>query len=121
MKPGARWAALICASLTGIPAASAFDVLGIGDMPIRYMTDEDLTVFKAAVIRTLDQSADGVSANWANQNTGAHGTLTPIASFSQQAQKCRKLEVANSAGGRDNRSVFTLCKSPDGDWKVHKQ
>src|SRR6185295_6107940 len=83
MKPGARWAAIICAGLTGMPAAFAFDVLGIGDMPIRYMTDEDLTIFKAAVIRTLDQSADGVSANWANQNTGAHGTLTPIASFSQ--------------------------------------
>ena len=121
MKPSARWAALICASLTGIPAAFAFDVLGIGDMPIRYMTDEDLTIFKAAVIRTLDQAADGVSAIWTNQHTGAHGTLTPTASFKQQAQECRKLEVANSAGGRDNRSVFTLCKSPDGDWKVHKQ
>jgi surface antigen len=121
MKRGASGTAVICAALIASSAACAFDVLGIGDMPIRYMNDEDLTIFKAAVIRTLDQSADGVSANWANQNTGAHGTLTPIASFRQQAQKCRKLEVANSAGGRDNRSVFTLCKSPEGDWKVHKQ
>jgi surface antigen len=121
MKHGAARAAVICAALMASSAACAFDVLGIGDMPIRYMSEEDLTIFKAAVVRTLDQTADGVSASWTNQNTGAHGTLTPVASSRQQAQECRKLEVANSAGGRDNRSVFTLCKLPDGDWKVYKQ
>jgi len=121
MKRGACVTAMIFAALMASSAASAFDVYGIGDMPIRYMSEEDLTIFKAAVIRTLDQSADGVPAIWTNQNTGAHGTLTPMASFRQRDQECRKLEVANSAGGRDNRSVFTLCKLPDGDWKVYKQ
>jgi surface antigen len=126
MNPGARssamiWAPVICAALIWSSSAFAFEVLGIGDMPIRYMTEEDLAIFKAAVIRTLDQTADNVSAPWTNQNTGAHGTLTPLASFRRQAQDCRKLQVTNSAGGRDNRSEFTLCKLPDGDWKVHKQ
>jgi len=121
MKAGTRWSAVICAALMGTSGAFAFDILSIGDMPIRYMTEEDLTVLKAAVISTLDQTNDGVSATWTNQKTGAHGTLTPINSFRKEAKECRKLEVANSAGGRDNRSVFTLCKLPDGDWKVYKK
>jgi surface antigen len=120
MKPGRTEAAVICLALMAGPSAFAFDVLGIGDMPIRYMTEEDLTVFKAAVITTLDQTNDGASASWTVEKTGAHGTLTPIKSFIKEAKECRKLEVANSAGGRDNRSVFTLCKLPDGDWKVEK-
>jgi surface antigen len=121
MKRCASRAAMIFVALMASSAACAFDVYGIGDMPIRYMSEEDLAIFKAVVMRTLDQGADGVPSNWTNQNTGAHGTLTPLASFRQQSQDCRKLEVANSAGGRDNRSVFTLCKLPDGDWKVYKQ
>ena len=99
-------------------AAFAFDVLGIREMPIQYMSEQDLTIMKAVIIDTLDRAGDGVSATWKNQSTGAPGTLTPRESFRREAKQCRRLEVANSAGGRDNRSVFTLCKLQDGDWKV---
>lgn len=121
MKPGAFNAAMICAALMATSTSFAFDVLGIRDMPIQYMSEEDLAIMKAGIIDTLDRTRDGVSTTWGNRKTGAHGTLTPLESFTKEAKACRKLQVANSAGGRDNRSVFTLCKVQEGDWKVEKQ
>ena len=121
MKRSAAAVSVICAALMAGSAAFALDMLGIRDMPIQYMSEDDLTIMKAGIIDTLNRTGDGVSTTWKNKKTGAHGTLTPIASFRREAKECRKLEVANSAGGRDNRSVFTLCKLQDGDWKVESQ
>jgi surface antigen len=111
-------AAIIALALLASADGLAMNILAFGDFPIRYMTDEDLEIFKAAVTATLDKGADGTTVHWANPKTSAHGDLTPRLSVGHDARNCRDLEVANSAGGHDNRVVFTLCKEPDGDWKV---
>ena len=114
-------AAIAFAALLASPEGFALNLLTMRNMPIRHMTDEDREILKTAVIGTLDQGKDGTTVSWENPKTGAHGNLTPKVSFEREAKVCRDLEVANSARGRDNRAVFTLCKQPDGDWKVESQ
>ena len=99
-------------------AAQAVNLFSARDLPVRYMTDEDKDMLRAAVLRTLDRAPDGSTERWENSKTGAHGDLTPRASFDRGGHPCRDLEVANSARGHDNRVVLTLCKQPDGEWKV---
>jgi surface antigen len=102
-------------------AAQAVNLFSASDLPVRYMTEEDKDLLTASVFRTLDRTPDGSTERWENSKTGAHGDLTPRASFNRGGQPCRDLEVANSARGHDNRIVLTLCKQPDGEWKVESQ
>jgi surface antigen len=111
--------ALVVLSLPG--AAWAINALSLHNMPINYMTDEDKEILKAAVDDVLERGRDGQSMRWENPKTGAHGDLLPRASFKNDGRPCRDLEVANSARGRDNRLVVTLCKQADGEWKIKPQ
>lgn len=102
-------------------APMAANIFSARDLPVRYMTDEDREILKSAVKDVLERNKDGEGARWENPKTGAHGDLTPRASFQRAGQPCRELEVANSARGRDNRLVVTLCKQAEGDWKIESQ
>jgi surface antigen len=86
-------------------------------MPIAHMNAEDIRIFEAALFEALDSASDGEARRWENPKTGAHGELTPGSSFKDAGTPCRLIQVENSAGGRNNRSTFTLCKGADG-WKV---
>lgn len=112
-------AAIVSLSLPGFAAAA--NIFSARDLPVRYMTDEDRAILKSAVEDVLERSKDGEGTRWENPKTGAHGDLTPRASFQRAGQSCRELEVANSARGRDNRLVLTLCKQAEGDWKIESQ
>lgn len=114
--PAAVAATLMC-SLLAAPAL-AFNLFSLEDLPVRYMTEEDRQILDAAARNALDRQADGEAAHWENPKTGAHGDLMPRATFKRSGQSCRDLEVANSAGGRENRLVLTLCKQTDGEWKI---
>jgi surface antigen len=102
-------------------AALAFNVFSMRDMPVSYMTDEDREILESAVFSVLDNGRDGESAHWENGKTGAHGELTPRATFVAEGRSCRDLEVANSARGRNNRLVITLCRQAEGKWKIEPQ
>lgn len=116
---------LICmaaiASLSLPVLAIAANIFSARDLPVRYMTEEDREILKSAVEDVLERGKDGEGARWENPKTGAHGDLTPRASFEHAGQSCRDLEVANSVRGRDNRLVVTLCKQADGDWKIQSR
>jgi len=99
-------------------AALAFNSYVLRDLPVRYMTDEDREILRVAVDDALERARDGESMHWENPKTGAKGDLMPRASFERAGQRCRDLEVANSARGRSNRLVVTLCKQADGEWKI---
>lgn len=116
-----RLRVLVAASALVSGAASAVNLMPLGDLPIRYMTEEDRQIFRAAAARALEKNPDGATSSWENPKTGAHGELTPRASFERDGRPCRDLEVANSARGRSNRIVLAVCRQDDGDWKVEPQ
>ena len=87
------------------------------DMPAGHMTSEDIDIFLSVAFETLDAAPNDQPRHWENPKTGAHGDLTPRSTFTSSGMRCRKLEIDNSAGGLNNRSVHTVCKTADG-WKV---
>jgi surface antigen len=87
------------------------------EMPIAHMTPEDIDILQTALFETLDNAPDGEMHHWENPKTQAHGDLTPRSTFADAGLRCRMVEIENSAGGRNNRSMLTLCKSAEG-WKV---
>ena len=101
--------------------AQAVNVLAVRDLPIQHMTDEDREILFTTVAQVLQKAQDGATVAWENPKTGARGELTPRASFKRESRACRDLEIANSARGRNNRLVLTLCQQDDGDWKVEPQ
>jgi len=113
-------AATLLGSILAAPAP-AFNLFSLEHLPVRYMTEEDRDILHAAARNALDRQADGETAHWENPKTGAHGDLMPRATFERSGQSCRDLEVANSAGGRDNRLVLTLCKQSDGEWRIESR
>jgi surface antigen len=119
MRKISRMIALVMVALPG--AAMAFNTFSMRDMPISYMTEEDREIFMAAVIDTLERNHDRQGASWENPKTGAHGDLTPRVSFERAGNRCRELEVANSARGHDNRVVVMMCKHTDGEWKIESE
>ncbi|UCE89755.1 MAG: hypothetical protein JSW10_02660 [Pseudomonadota bacterium] len=86
--------------------------------PISFFKEQDLALFERKVQEALDSTPDGATRSWSNEETGASGTLTPSASHERDGTKCRRLEIFNSAGGRQGRSVFNFCRQADGSWKV---
>lgn len=110
-----------CVAVAGLAmgacSAAAVNVLFTNEMPIAHMTSEDLRILETALFETLDTAPDGETRHWENPRTQAHGDLTPRSSFTEAGLPCRMIEIENSAGGRNNRSTFSLCKSADG-WKV---
>lgn len=109
----------IAALLPG--SVAAVNVLSMRDLPIQHMTDEDRDILTSAVVGALERTPEGTTVRWENPKTGAHGQLTPRTGSDRAGRPCRELEVANSARGFDNRVVLTLCKQPDGEWKVEPQ
>jgi len=108
---------VLLGSLSAAPAA-AVNLMSMGELPIRYMSDEDRRILKDAAQSTLEEGADGATTLWENPLTGARGELTPRAAFDRDGLRCRDIEVANSAQGRSNRLVLTACKQSDGEWKI---
>jgi len=98
--------------------ATAINTFFMDKMPIGHMTEEDIDILTAAANSALDNLPDGATAHWGNSKTGAKGDLTPRATYQEGGQRCRDMQVENSAGGFSNRSVVSMCKQPDGAWKL---
>jgi surface antigen len=116
MSPVARWVAVTGLVIGAWPALAA-NILFSSEMPIAHMTPEDIHILQTVLFETLDNAPDGAMHHWENPKTQAHGDLTPRSTFTDAGMRCRMVEIENSAGGRNNRSMLTLCKSAEG-WKI---
>jgi surface antigen len=88
------------------------------DAPIEKMTKEDLALLMKNSNEALNRNADGETSGWTNPKTGASGTATPLRTFTQKGMKCRETEYTNHAGGFNGGGKFTLCRVPNGEWKI---
>ncbi len=86
---------------------------------ISEMTDADWAVFKQVATGVLEDGADGVTAEWSNPETGAHGAIKPLATFMYQGKPCRTTAFRSvSRHGTQGQSVHTVCQQADGTWKL---
>jgi surface antigen len=108
--------AAIAAAFAG--AAGAQSNLGFLDnAPIQKMTKADIALLMKHSDEALSRNADGHTSAWANPQTGASGTITPLKTFTQRGMKCREAEYTNFAGGFRGASRHTLCLQ-GGTWKI---
>ena len=107
--------------LTTVAAAEAANVNFLSDAPIAYMNEDDQRLFREAVFKALDDTADGQTVNWSNPKTKAGGEIKLIRTDDMHGDLCRIAQVHNKAGGRENRGVYRACKNAKGDWRLVAQ
>jgi surface antigen len=106
-------------TLMGITTlVSASNVQWLRDTAMSNMTEQDMEILRSAARNVLNYGPDGESKRWENKETGAKGILTPLDSFEQNDQFCRRLEAFNEVGGASGRSVFVFCRQEDGEWLI---
>lgn len=99
-------------------AASASNYSFLNDAPAKHFTEQDMELFSAAVNDALDNSADGKVTAWRNPETNASGKLKLLKTYQSQGNTCRRLQIANQAGGVKNNVAFNFCRQADNTWRV---
>jgi hypothetical protein len=82
-----------------VPAS--FDILAEGD----------LAYAKAAASDLFARGARDASAAWENPRTGAHGTITPIASAADVSPACHAFLASHVRGERESWYEGSACRS----------
>jgi surface antigen len=108
--------ALALASAATIPAY-AVNMSVFKDAPITRLTGEELKAFRAVVMKTLDETPDGVTVEWKAPKTRFASKLTPQRSFTDGKLKCRDATVESDAHDRFQRGLYTFCRTAKGDWQ----
>lgn len=78
----------------------------------------DLALMKAKVDQALKAETDGETLEWRNAETGAAGTVTPLARFSASGLACRRLRIVSTYRETNGAGVYRFCEKPAGQWKL---
>lgn len=82
-------------------------------------TDADWEAFKEQATEVLADGADGVTVEWRNPDSGAHGLIKPLATFMYEGRPCRTTAFrTTSRRGTTGQSVYTVCQQADGTWQL---
>jgi surface antigen len=86
----------------------------------RQPTDRDLAYARAAASEVLRRGGDGASQPWENPETGARGTVTPIASaYSMDGFTCQDFLASYiRAGSNEDWMRGEACRIHKGNWEV---
>jgi surface antigen len=87
------------------------------DAPITRLSGDELKEFRAVVMKTLDETADGTTVEWTAPKTRFTSKITPQKSFTDGNRKCREAIVDSDAHDLSQKGRYTLCKSAKGDWQ----
>lgn len=102
--------------LTMSPAL-ALNMSGFKDAPITRLSGAELKVFRAFVMKTLDQTPDGTTVEWKAEKTRFVSKVTPRKSFTDGKLPCREVTIESDAHDRYQRGLYTLCKGANGEWQ----
>lgn len=86
---------------------------------VEQFTDGDWKLFKQHALQALEKGADGEIVDWNNADTGTHGQIKLLATFTYEGRPCRTAAFRTVTGnGTRGQSVYTLCQQNDGNWKL---
>ena len=97
--------------------ALALNMSGFRDAPITRLTGEELKAFRAAVMKTLDESPDGATVEWRAPKTPFVSKITLQKSFMDGKTACREATVESDAKDRFQRGVYTFCRTSNKEWQ----
>ena len=105
--------ALATVATFAFPAhASNFDFLKYA--PISRLSAAELTEFKAAVDKALDESPDGQAMQWKAPKSEFNATVTPMKKFTEGKRDCREARVESEARELKASGVYSFCKTAKG-------
>jgi surface antigen len=85
------------------------------------LTKEDLVLVKEAGRDKMQGMSEGTTNKWSNPKSGNRGIVILRRVFAQDNLNCQEnehlLQIAGEQSAR--RYTVTICKYPDGTWKIH--
>ncbi|OGA21762.1 MAG: hypothetical protein A3I02_05420 [Betaproteobacteria bacterium RIFCSPLOWO2_02_FULL_67_26] len=97
--------------------AFAINMSGFKEAPITRLTGEELKAFRATVMKTLDDTPDGMTVEWKAPKTRFVSKITPQKSFTEGKLRCREATIESDSHDRYQRGIYTFCKGAKGDWQ----
>ena len=108
-----------------VPRPAPAQALGFMEYsPIAHYTEEDNRIADQAGLDALDNYADMKARKWSNPSTGASGSITPLATYTNDAgHTCRKARAIDRTTNPplQGQFVFDLCKDPQKGWQFVKR
>jgi surface antigen len=83
-------------------------------------TDGDLAFARNAASDVLTKGDKDSSQPWENPETGARGSVTPVAqAYSSEGRTCRDFLASYVNGASESWLQGAACKSGQGRWEIH--
>jgi surface antigen len=99
----------VTGSIGGAPPAS-------GPAP----TDSDLAFARNAASDVLTKGTKDSSQPWENPETGARGSVTPLAqAYSSDGRTCRDFLASYVNGSNESWLQGAACQTSQGQWEIH--
>jgi surface antigen len=97
------------------------DVTGsLGPQAIASPTDGDLAFARNAASDVLTKGDKDSSQPWENPETGARGSVTPLAqAYSSDGRTCRDFLASYVNGRSESWLQGAACQSGQGRWEIH--
>jgi surface antigen len=81
--------------------------------------ESDLAFARKAIVEVLTRGSKDTSAPWENPNSGARGTVTPIASvYARDGATCRDFLASYLRQGSETWLHGEACREKKGRWEV---
>jgi hypothetical protein len=86
----------------------------------RAPTESDLAFARNAASDVLTKGDKDFSQPWENPETGARGSVTPLAqAYSSEGRTCRDFLASYVNGGSESWLQGAACQSSEGRWQIH--
>jgi surface antigen len=84
-------------------------------------TERDLAFARTAASDVLTKGDKDASQPWENAETGAHGSVTPLASSyaAEDGRTCREFLASYVNGDSQSWLQGAACKAGNGRWEIH--
>ncbi len=83
-------------------------------------TESDLAFARNAASDVLTKGDKDASQPWENPETGAHGSVTPLAqAYSSEGRNCRDFLASYVNGPSESWLQGAACQSGGGRWEIH--
>lgn len=89
--------------------------------PMVEPAEADLAIARAAASEVLARGGKDASMPWENPQTGARGTVTPIAqAYSQGGETCHNFLASYVRNGTESWLQGEACRHGEGRWEVRR-
>ena len=93
--------------------------VAVAPLPAALPPETDLAYARAAVVEVLTRGSKDTSAPWENPQSGARGTVTPIATaYTQDGTVCREFLASHVRERAEIWMQGEACRPQQGPWEV---